>query len=334
MRASVLTTGLATALLGAWMSSPETVDASTDAASTTWVVAPFDVVEPIGRTTPMPALVSADRAARALASALETRPGVHVVGPDGVAPRADGPAAVRALARRASADRVVTGRLAPGRLGSDFDFALRSGHSGAVMHEFAVREVQSIGLDEAMDGAAHALLADASPTPAPEAALPPVSAADPRPSPSTSSPDPDEPRLLGELRSDDPISIESDELEFLNAEAKRHLVFRRNVKVVQGDIELRTSRLEAFYPEGSNQPDRFVATGGVEVSQGDRHARCARATYLRDDQVVVCTGDATLLQNCDEVRGDRIEFDLEEERVRVVGAASILIQEACEAAES
>jgi len=73
-----------------------------------------------------------------------------------------------------------------------------------------------------------------------------------------------------------------------------------------------------------------VATGGVEVRQGERRAHCKQATYLREEQVVICTGDALLLQNCDEVRGDKIEFDLDAERVRVVGAASILIQETCE----
>ena len=106
---------------------------------------------------------------------------------------------------------------------------------------------------------------------------------------------------------------------------KRHLVFQDNVTVLQGDIELRTEKLDAFYAEGESQPEKLIADGRVRVVQGDRTARCDRATYLRSEQRLVCSGHAKLVQGCDVVRGNRIEFDLEREHFTVMGAASVVL---------
>lgn len=128
-------------------------------------------------------------------------------------------------------------------------------------------------------------------------------------------------------RNEGPMQIRSDLLDVATKDGERHLVFRRNVVVEQGEIELHTKKLDAFYKEGDSQPDRLVAQGDVEVFQGDRVAYCDRATYLRSDQKVVCTGHARLVQGCDVVRGEQLEFDLEREHFRVVGAASVVIAE-------
>ena len=41
---------------------------------------------------------------------------------------------------------------------------------------------------------------------------------------------------------------------------------------------------------------------------------------------VLCRGRAELTQGCETVRGSEIQFDLVEERVRVIGAASVVLQ--------
>lgn len=125
------------------------------------------------------------------------------------------------------------------------------------------------------------------------------------------------------LRRDEPISIRSEQLDVISQEGRRHLVFRDRVVVRQGDIELRTERLDAFYAPGDSQPERLVARGKVEVVQGDRVAHCDEAVYVRADDTVVCSGRAELVQGCDVVRGERLEFDLEREHFRVTGAASV-----------
>jgi lipopolysaccharide export system protein LptA len=116
--------------------------------------------------------------------------------------------------------------------------------------------------------------------------------------------------LLPGERSDEPISIKSDELEVLSEDGGRRLVFSRNVVVVQGDMRLRANRLEAVYPQGASQPESLHATGSVFVNQGDREARCQEATYVRTSDTIVCRGNAEVVQGCDRVRGREIEFDL------------------------
>lgn len=134
--------------------------------------------------------------------------------------------------------------------------------------------------------------------------------------------------LLGDLRSEGPIEIKSEELEAVRKGDERHLVFRSNVRVVQGDLTLRTDKLDAFYPKEASQPSRLIANGHVQVEQGDRRARCDRATYLRAENEVVCRGRAKLTQGCDVVRGREIRFDLEREHFRVIGAASVVLRDA------
>jgi lipopolysaccharide export system protein LptA len=142
------------------------------------------------------------------------------------------------------------------------------------------------------------------------------------------------PPLLSDLRSDAPMEISSDELEVLTRDGERHIIFKRNVRVQQGDVVLRTQELNAFYPREASQPERLVATGRVRVEQGERRAECDRATYRRSDQTIVCSGHAMLRQGCDLVRGQEIHFDLEREHFRVVGAASVVLQNGDPNAES
>jgi lipopolysaccharide export system protein LptA len=131
--------------------------------------------------------------------------------------------------------------------------------------------------------------------------------------------------LLPGTRRDDPISINSEELEVFPHDGGRRLVFSRSVEVLQGDVTLNADRLEAVYPQGASQPERLLASGHVRVVQGDRRARCDEAIYERGSQTILCRGRAEVLHGCDRVRGEEIEFDLERERVRVTGAASVVI---------
>ena len=66
--------------------------------------------------------------------------------------------------------------------------------------------------------------------------------------------------------------------------------------------------------------------GKVFVDQGGRRAKCDRAIYVRSAQQLTCSGRAELVQGCDIVRGDSIQFWLADDRARVEGAASIVIR--------
>ena len=128
------------------------------------------------------------------------------------------------------------------------------------------------------------------------------------------------------FNSDAPIEIKADEAEIINRESGRELRFQRNVLVRQANVTLRSDELEATYKRGASEPERLIAQGRVFVDQGERQAKCDRAVYLRAEQQLTCRGHAELVQGCDIVRGESIQFDLAADRARVEGAASIVIR--------
>jgi lipopolysaccharide transport protein LptA len=267
--------------------------------------------------------------AEALAQRLAARPLERVVSPSelGVAVDARPPASlIRDWAARARVNTVVVGRAGRAENGRvEAWIETRSGHSGAADKRYRIEPRLDQNLDQEVERLASVILADLGYEEPAQDSLPAVGAAAGA-EPGEIRDEEDEDSLLGGLRSDDPISIESEEIEVVDREGLRHLVFRGGVKVVQGEITLKTDHLEAFYTEGASRPDRLEAEGNVRVSRRDRRARCEHATYLREEQVIVCRGQAEVYRDCDRVRGREIHFNLDRDSVRVVGAASVVIQ--------
>ncbi len=255
------------------------------------------------------------------------RPRVSVQGPlELEAPMQWPPVAreVRGWAERTEAETVVVGRVQSTKGGaSDVVVDIRSGHSGAAIARQHAR-IEG-GRDEdlvaAIEGLAAGVLAVIGYDPS-RTELPPVAAAAATRSETNDSGSQLE---LGKPRNDAPIEIRSGELEMIEDENARHIIFIRDVRVVQGDVTLETDRLEAFYPAGSSQPERLLARGNVRIQQNDRRARCDSADYIREDQQIVCRGHAELVEGCDHVRGEEIFIDLDGDRARVTGAPSLVI---------
>jgi lipopolysaccharide transport protein LptA len=201
---------------------------------------------------------------------------------------------------------------------------LRSGHSGAAIGRYSARAEGPDAVATAAASVATAMLRDLGAEPAPEP-LPPVSTTPPVPDAGAETETDGDGLGLGLARKDAPIRIRSKELEVITVDDGRQIVFTDDVVVVQGDIRLESDVLEAYYPPGASQPERLVAQGRVRVKQGDKRANCDRATYRRETQTVECQGHAELRERCDRVRGEKILFNLETERVRVLGAPSVVI---------
>ncbi len=232
-------------------------------------------------------------------------------------PVAEEPAAGRI---RKWADRIGVAAIVVGRSARDETVVdLRSGHSGSSLSQYPISTDQpEAKIDARVSEVAALVLADfKSSRPADE--LPSVTAASP-----TANGDSDS--AFGLFTSDKPIRIDSEQLEVVSEGESRRLIFTDDVRVVQGEARLFASQLEAFYPPGSSQPQRLEASGDVKVFEGGREVRCMRATYFREDGVIRCVGDAILIQGCDEVRGTRIDFDLNRESVKVLGAASVVLR--------
>lgn len=129
--------------------------------------------------------------------------------------------------------------------------------------------------------------------------------------------------MLLQGTSDQPLSIQSEELEAIEENGGRKLVFTRSVEVQQGDLSVRSQRLEAFYPKGAEQPDRLVASGQVRVRQGTRELSCNRATFFQGEERLLCVGSARLREGENQVRGEQIEIFFDQDRIRVKGGAVV-----------
>ena len=223
---------------------------------------------------------------------------------------------VRRWAERRDVGVVVVGQMTSRGKGAKIDVEVRSGHSGATVERYAVMVDDQQSAPEQVAALAPRILRDLGH--ATVAAT--DSAVSPEPSPDPAA------AMFALGKKGKPVAIESDELEVTQDDGARHIVFTGNVRVKQGTVTLLADRLDAFYEKGSSRPEYLEATGSVRVEDGNKKARCDNAVYHNTERTVLCKGKAELFQGCDRVRGTEIEFDLEEERVRVLGAASVVLQ--------
>ncbi len=132
-------------------------------------------------------------------------------------------------------------------------------------------------------------------------------------------------------QSDDPIEIEADNLEVLDAE--RVAIFRGNVEVVQGTATLTTRELRVHYESSddgsigptSNQGLRLLeALGDVEIRSEDQYASGDEAQFDFIAEIITLTGSVLLQQGDNLVRGQRLTVDLttRESRLDASPAAS------------
>ena len=136
----------------------------------------------------------------------------------------------------------------------------------------------------------------------------------------------DAPFGFSSWKSDGSLSIHSEDLEAIQKQGARTLVFRKKVRVVQGELSITCGRLEAYYPAKASEPDRLVATGNVHLVQGTQEAWCDETIYDRRAETLVCRGNARFRDGDNTLRGREIHIDLEKETVNVRGGAEVVIQ--------
>jgi len=129
--------------------------------------------------------------------------------------------------------------------------------------------------------------------------------------------------------SDDPIEIEADNLEVLDAQ--NVAIFRGNVEVVQGTATLRTRELRVHYQSGedgaigptSNQGLRLLeAFGAVEIRSEDQYASGDEARFDFVTEIITLTGAVLLQQGENVVRGQQLVVDLTTRESRLDAAPS------------
>lgn len=117
----------------------------------------------------------------------------------------------------------------------------------------------------------------------------------------------------------DPILISSNWME---ADRKKNTItYKGQVVAIQADMTMRSEILTAYYDPDMKQLREAVAEGQVQVAQGDRLARGAKAVFNGKAQTVTLTGSPVVRQGNSEVSGNRIIFFIEEDRAVVEGGS-------------
>ncbi|MEP2828826.1 lipopolysaccharide transport periplasmic protein LptA [Parvibaculum sp.] len=133
--------------------------------------------------------------------------------------------------------------------------------------------------------------------------------------------------LGGGFRTDpsQPIEVEADALEVQND--RKSATFSGNVRVVQGDIRLKSDRLTVFYSNGQSagqaggsRISKIAASGNVLVSAPDNQTASGDwANYLVGTRQLEMGDSVTLRQGENIIRGSRLTVDLAGGRARVTG---------------
>lgn len=128
-----------------------------------------------------------------------------------------------------------------------------------------------------------------------------------------------------------PIKVDADRLEANNE--KRTITFTGNVVAVQEDRTIKADRLILHFkkeaqtgPAAARDPmrggelDRIEAKGRVNIQMEERTATGDDAVFLQDTQQIILTGNATLREGPNLVKGEKVTVFLEENRGMVEGS--------------
>lgn len=120
---------------------------------------------------------------------------------------------------------------------------------------------------------------------------------------------------------DKPIEIEADALEV--EDAKQTATFSGNVRVVQGDIRMKSDKVTVHYDgsgQGGSRISRISATGNVLVSSPDQQTASGEwATYTVRSRQIEMGNSVVLRQGENVIRGSRLMVDLASGQARVTG---------------
>ena len=107
---------------------------------------------------------------------------------------------------------------------------------------------------------------------------------------------------------------------WMEADRKKNTItYKGQVVAVQADMTMRSETLTAYYDPEMKQLREAIAEGKVQVVQGDKNARGAKAVFNGKAQTVTLTGSPMVRQGNSEVSGSRITFFIEEDRAVVEG---------------
>lgn len=128
----------------------------------------------------------------------------------------------------------------------------------------------------------------------------------------------------------DPVSIEAGKLDYFDKEQK--LVYTGDVRAKQGDSTLKASVLTIFLAkdaaktqglpgadpgQGGTSVRRMEVSGPVTVVSKDEVGTGDSGLYDKGDNAITLTGNVTLSQGTNVIKGDTLVYDLNSGRAQV-----------------
>ena len=122
-----------------------------------------------------------------------------------------------------------------------------------------------------------------------------------------------------DLNSDTPIHISADKM--VSNDKEKAITFTGNVKAKQGALLINSQVMTVYHgaqkqvptiagQENSQQIEKIIATGNVEIVQEGFVATGDQVEYFASDEKVVLTGNAKIIQDNNMVTGHQVEMDL------------------------
>jgi lipopolysaccharide export system protein LptA len=130
----------------------------------------------------------------------------------------------------------------------------------------------------------------------------------------------------GDFKTDKPIEISADQLEVV--QQNRKAVFRGNVVAVQDKMTIRAEIMTVYYRTTKERSATMGAISKIEVqnnvtlSTPQESAKAQYGVYQVDSKKIQLAGNVILNRGQNELRGDRLDFDLKTQKSLLTSAGS------------
>jgi Uncharacterized protein conserved in bacteria len=126
----------------------------------------------------------------------------------------------------------------------------------------------------------------------------------------------------------EPVNIQSDKL--IVHQKERQAEYLGHVVINQKNLLVRCEKLVITYA-GAKDPDikegqisRMEFSGGVAIEQKNRKGFCQEAIYERPAGRLICIGDPWVSEDGNRIRGERIEYLVNADEVKVVKPRAVI----------
>jgi len=111
----------------------------------------------------------------------------------------------------------------------------------------------------------------------------------------------------------------SERADFYSSEKK--VVASGNVKVVQEEMKLKSSKLEVFYGGRNEELQKTIATGNVKITVENRFVSGDKAVQYPQEKKIIVSGNAVYRKDDEDVRGEKIIYFYDRDDIIIKGGS-------------